>query len=305
MVEAIPLAQFGLEGPEALPCLSLPHHVAQKIHGMTLPPPPGRRNERFRDLVDLLLLREWITDFEAVQRACREVFETRGTHTWPPFFTPPEHWVERFAAMAADLELPVTDLHEAAIEIRRFIVLIDSAAEWVGNLPSLEGLTATTWYFAVGPDCTLHRVPVRIGEGFFTGNRPGSSEIPLHWQRDPGGIALIGVVLLLKNRKPVYVQGVSTAGFALDPDIAGQSVEFGPTIWDALAMELLRLSRSPVRALNAMSIYLSKVRCKLPCVVAQVMLSSTAQAHWWRTNWQSDWFLWDLENSEPLQGSRP
>jgi hypothetical protein len=129
MVEAIPLAQFGLEGPDALPCLSLPHHVAQKIHAMTLPPPPGRRNDRFRDLVDLLLLREWITDFEAVQRACREVFETRETHAWPPFFAPPDHWAERFAGMAMEMALPTTDLHQAAFEIRQFIVKIDATAE--------------------------------------------------------------------------------------------------------------------------------------------------------------------------------
>lgn len=305
MVEAIPLAQFGLEGPEALPCLSLPHHVAQKIHGMTLPPPPGRRNDRFRDLVDLLLLRELITDFDAVKRACKEVFETRGTHSWPPFFTPPDHWVERFAAMAEDLSLSISDLYQAAIEIRQFIVKIDSAAEWVRNLPSLDGLTATTWYFAVGSDGELYRVPVRIGEGFFVGPRPAASEIPAGWQRDAGAILLIGVVLFLRNREPVYVQGVSAKGFALSDKMAGKPVEFAPVIWEALAAELLRLSRAPFRGLQALSVFLSKFHCRLPCEVAVILASSTAQAHWWRTNWKSEWFLWDLHNSEPLQGRRP
>jgi hypothetical protein len=303
MVEAIPLMQFGLEGPDALPCLSLPHHVAQKIHGMTLPPPPGRRNERFRDLVDLLLLREWITDFEAVQRACREVFEARGTHAWPPFFTPPDHWVERFAAMAAEVALPVTDLHQAAIEVRQFIVSIDSAAEWVVNLPSLDGLTATTWYFAVGPDGSLHRVSARIGEGYFTGARPDPSEIPMHWQRDPGGIALIGVVLFLRNRKPVYVEGVSCEAFALAAEITDADIEFGPAVWNALASELLRHSQAPVRAVRALSVYLSRRQCRLPCLVAGMMGVTTAGAHWYRVNRTSEWFLWDLRNSEPIQGS--
>ena len=304
MVEAIPLVQFGLEGPDALPCLSLPHHVAQKIHGMTLPPPPGRRNERFRDLVDLLLLREWITDFEAVQCACREVFEARGTHSWPPFFTPPDHWVERFAAMAEELPLDVTDLYQAAIEIRHFIVQIDSAARLLADLPPVKGLTATTWYFAVGPDGTLHRVPARIGEACFTGDHLEASEIPEQWQSDTGGIALIGVVILLRDRKALYVEGVSAEGIALTPDIDGKDVAFGPEVWKALALEILHHSQSPARAVRALSVYLSKVHCNLPCVVAEMMGCSTSQAHRWRTSTMSKRFLWDLQNSEPLQGPR-
>jgi hypothetical protein len=304
MVDAISLAPFGLGGPETLPCLSLPYHVAQKIHAMTAPPPEGRRNDRFRDLVDLLLMREWITDFEVVQRACREVFEARGTHAWPPFFTPPDHWIEQFATMAVEMVLPIIDLHQAAIEIRQFIVKIDSAAEWISTLPSLRDLTATTWYFAVGADESLHRVPVRIGEGFFTGDYPDAAEIPAHWQREPGGVALIGVVLFLRNRKPVYVEGVSAKGFALNSGIAGAPVEFDPSVWSELASELLRQARVPVRALHALSVFLSKVQCNLPCVLADAMDVTTAQAHWYCVNWNWEWFLWDLQNSEPIKGSR-
>ncbi|HEX7241754.1 MAG TPA: nucleotidyl transferase AbiEii/AbiGii toxin family protein, partial [Longimicrobiaceae bacterium] len=199
MVEAFSLAPFGLHGPEALPCLSLPYHIAQKIHGMTLPPREGRRNERFKDLVDLLLLREWVTDFDAVQRACREVFQNRATHSWPPFFEPPAHWAEDFGKMASESALPTTDLYDAAIEIRRFISQIDESADWWAELPSLKGLTATTWYFAVGPDGTLHRVHAYIGESFFTGERDYDAKIQPDWQRDSGGVALIGVVMLLRN----------------------------------------------------------------------------------------------------------
>jgi hypothetical protein len=53
--QAIPLTQaFGVTGPVELPCLPLRLHIAQKLHGMTLPPRPGKRNDRFRDLIDLL-----------------------------------------------------------------------------------------------------------------------------------------------------------------------------------------------------------------------------------------------------------
>lgn len=302
MVEAISLAPFGIAGPEALPCLSLPYHIAQKIHGMTLPPQEGRRNDRFRDLVDLLLLREWVSDFDAVQRACHVVFESRGTHPWPPFFDPPERWADQFKRMASDMALPVTDLYDAAIEIRRFITQIDESAEWMAELPSLDGLRATTWYFAFGPDGALHRIPAYIGESFFTGRRGHNAKVLPEWQRVPGGLALIGVVLFLRARKAVFVQGVSAKGFALAKTVAGERIEFGPDVWDALALELLRQTRAPVRAVNGLSIFLSNVPCRLPCVVALTLAASTAQAHWWRTNWKWDWLLWDLDLSRPVRG---
>jgi hypothetical protein len=192
MVDAISLAPFGLETPGALPCLSLPYHIAQKIHALTVVPADGRRNERFRDLVDLILLESWVTDLEAVRTACHSVFEVRGTHAWPPFFTLPDHWEEPFARMASDLRLPTSDAYDAAIRVREFISRIDESAESVAELASLRGLSATTWYFAVLADGRLRRVPARIGEAFFVSDGEGV-EIPVEWQKDPGGLALIGV----------------------------------------------------------------------------------------------------------------
>jgi hypothetical protein len=67
---AIPLTEsFGVKGPEHLPCLPLCHHIAQKLHGMTLPPRPGKRNERFRDRIDLLLMEASVR--AAVRRTSR------------------------------------------------------------------------------------------------------------------------------------------------------------------------------------------------------------------------------------------
>lgn len=129
LVPGIPLLQqFGLVGPEDVECLSLRHHVAQKLHGMTLPAPEGRRNERFRDLVDLLLLRQFIQDHAALESACAEVFTRRGTHAWPPVLAPPEEWREPFARMAAETALPIQELDAAVSEIRDWIALIASAS---------------------------------------------------------------------------------------------------------------------------------------------------------------------------------
>jgi len=112
---------FGIRGPEEIRTLSLRHHIAQKIHGATQPAADGRINERFRDVVDLLLMREIVTDHVALREACEEVFGRRATHDWPPLFEPPEGWRDAFARMAREIEMPITDLDDAISELRSFV----------------------------------------------------------------------------------------------------------------------------------------------------------------------------------------
>jgi len=125
LVEPLALEPFGLDTPPPLPCLSLRYHIAQKIHGMTQPPKGDEEaNERFRDLADLLLMRELVPDLAGVREACVEVFALRGAHAWPPVVEPPEAWEEPFAALAAELELPVGTLVEA----------VEAAAAFIGEV---------------------------------------------------------------------------------------------------------------------------------------------------------------------------
>ncbi len=121
------LTDFGIQGPEEVECLAPRHHVAQKLHGMTQTPPEGRRNERFRDLVDLLLMREFVEDYVALREACEEVFARRGTHKWPPVIAPPEEWREPFAEMAREIGLPITDLDAAVEEAIIFVRRVEVA----------------------------------------------------------------------------------------------------------------------------------------------------------------------------------
>ena len=123
VIPAISLAPFGLEGPAALHCLSLRYHIAQKFHGMTKVPEHGTENDRFRDAVDLLLLRDLVgTDgFSAIREACEETFRLRVAHAWPPAITLPERWREPFAALATAVGLEVTALDVAELELRAFI----------------------------------------------------------------------------------------------------------------------------------------------------------------------------------------
>lgn len=130
-VDAIVLTDvFGVTGPAQLPCLPLRFHVAQKLHGMTLPPRPGKQNERFRDLVDLLLMDAMITkDGDALREACELVFSTRHTHPWPPDLTAaPTHWARPFAELAKELELPDTNVDAALASVRRLVARILGAS---------------------------------------------------------------------------------------------------------------------------------------------------------------------------------
>ena len=129
-VDAIALTDaLGVTGPAQLPCLPLRFHVAQKLHGMTLPPRPGKQNERFRDLVDLLLMDAMIMhDYVALRAACELVFRNRNTHAWPPdLSTVSAHWAQPFARLAEELELVETDLEAAILRVRNFVARILSA----------------------------------------------------------------------------------------------------------------------------------------------------------------------------------
>jgi Nucleotidyl transferase AbiEii toxin, Type IV TA system len=137
-VELVPaplLEIFGIRAPESIPCLSLPFHVAQKIHALTEPHTEERPNHRFRDLVDLLLLREWITDFSAVKAACQAVFSQRDAHPWPPFIEVHDHWVVPFGRMAEEVGLYTKDIFQAVLQVRCFLDQIDSAAPLVRHRP--------------------------------------------------------------------------------------------------------------------------------------------------------------------------
>jgi hypothetical protein len=130
-LEAIVLTDaFGVTGPTLLPCLPLRFHVAQKLHGMTLPPRPGKQNERFRDLVDLLLMEALVThDYAGFREACELVFRSRNTHPWPPNLEAmPSHWAAPFTRLAEELELRETDVDTALIRVRSFVERILTAA---------------------------------------------------------------------------------------------------------------------------------------------------------------------------------
>ncbi|QJW35298.1 nucleotidyl transferase AbiEii/AbiGii toxin family protein [Cellulosimicrobium protaetiae] len=134
-----PLAYVGLPDPEALVGLALRYQVAQKIHACSDPHDPRNVvNDRARDVVDLLLLRELHeigADTAAVRAAVVDIFDARArddrtlgraVRTWPCEVVAHQHWSADCERAAADARLPLT-LGQAVAELNAWLTLIDSA----------------------------------------------------------------------------------------------------------------------------------------------------------------------------------
>ncbi len=129
VLDAISIEDFGLIGPEKVRCLSIRYQIAQKLHACTEVFPPGRENDRFRDLIDLLLLRALNPHLTAIRHACVDIFASRAKHAWPPTLDAPPSWAEPYARLAGELEFAITDLDEAARSVGEFIHEIDEAVD--------------------------------------------------------------------------------------------------------------------------------------------------------------------------------
>jgi len=96
--------------------LALRFQIAQKLHACSDPhDPPAAINDRARDIVDLLLLRELTTTDGAptlaeLRGACEAIFTARACdanhlgrapRTWPCVVVAHPHWANEFARAAA------------------------------------------------------------------------------------------------------------------------------------------------------------------------------------------------------------
>ncbi len=123
-IAAFSLTELGLDGPDYVACQSLRYQIATKLHAVT-ERFEGRENDRYRDLVDLLLLAELEPDLAQLAAACHEIFAARATHAWPPQLTIEPSWPEQYAVLAAEQHFAVTDVYEAAERVQ---ALIDALA---------------------------------------------------------------------------------------------------------------------------------------------------------------------------------
>lgn len=129
------LAGFGLPAPERILSLSMAYQIAQKVHACTdTHDPPAAVNDRARDVVDLLLLRD-LTDTTGepkeaeIHAAIEEVFTVRATEaaslggtprSWPTTVTAHAHWGPSFTQAAKSAGLTIT-LSDAVNELNDWL----------------------------------------------------------------------------------------------------------------------------------------------------------------------------------------
>ncbi|UIK88306.1 nucleotidyl transferase AbiEii/AbiGii toxin family protein [Arthrobacter polaris] len=140
-IAAPTLAGFGLPAPETLASISLRYQIAQKIHAASDPhDPPRFENDRARDVVDLLLLRELcevsgspsnaeIRDavLDVFNVRAKEAIETNGIpRPWPVAITAHQHWTASYNSAAKSADVPLS-LPEAVENTNGWLKLIDDA----------------------------------------------------------------------------------------------------------------------------------------------------------------------------------
>lgn len=137
-IEPPPLSGFGLPDPDALVGIAMRFQIAQKLHAVSDPhEPPDSINDRARDVVDLLLLRNLIATtgsptLTEVRDAGIAVFESRAaeaaelgrpTRAWPPTITAHGDWVDDYERAAASGGIQLS-LDAAVAEVNDWIAVI-------------------------------------------------------------------------------------------------------------------------------------------------------------------------------------
>lgn len=118
MVPAFSLKPFGLEGPDSLPCIPLVKQIAQKLHAVTEMPAEGKTNDRFRDLLDIVMLSALVPPSAELRAVCEETFHVRQQHGWPPQIVTYPHWIDAMEKRAGEMGLD----HRSAAEIKEYVV---------------------------------------------------------------------------------------------------------------------------------------------------------------------------------------
>jgi len=156
------------------------YQVAQKLHACTELPTDGRSNDRFRDLIDLLLLAELLEDDEwsGVREACEELFALREMHAWPPVVTVFGGWPESYRALAVEVAFHVTGAQAAAVRVQELIGRIARVGQEVtlGTVPQIRQLTDRAVHLRPLRDC---RVLVQESDINLDGHPSGLGQLVL------------------------------------------------------------------------------------------------------------------------------
>jgi len=122
---------LGLRTPGELPLVTIAYLIAQKLHACTDHTDPERPNDRYRDLIDLILVDRLVRedDRAGVREACIEIFRLRAKHAWPPRITVPPEWRDGYRSLAHQLGFAPGDVDQAAIDVQAIVARIDGAPQ--------------------------------------------------------------------------------------------------------------------------------------------------------------------------------
>jgi hypothetical protein len=128
-VASMPLHPLQVPLPDAVSCVSLRYQIAQKLHACTEVFDEGRENDRFRDIMDILLVDDLLHDIglQQVREACVDIFTLRSKQTWPPAVTAYDSWRTPFAALARENGFTPDDIDTAVEALTALIADIDGA----------------------------------------------------------------------------------------------------------------------------------------------------------------------------------
>ncbi len=127
MVKAFSLRPFGIAGPDQLPCIPLVKQIAQKLHAVTEPPADGKTNDRFRDLLDIVMLSGMVPPSPELRAVCEETFQIRQLHGWPPVIVTYPHWIEPLEQQAMEMGLDQRTAADIAAHVTEYVRQIADA----------------------------------------------------------------------------------------------------------------------------------------------------------------------------------
>lgn len=135
------LSALGLPTPDHLAGIAMRYQIGQKVHAATdLHKPPDYINDRARDAVDLLLLRDLAREsghpsLSDVRAAIQDVFAARFAEAalagrvprqWPARLVAHPHWRASFDKAAASAALSLT-LEEVVAEVNAWLDAVSAA----------------------------------------------------------------------------------------------------------------------------------------------------------------------------------
>ena len=124
------ITHLGLPGPIRVPIIDAHVHLAHKLHAATEPSRADYKNQRYRDLIDALVIaRDANLDYTHLQNVVVDEFARREHHTaWPPKWALPDEWHTPLETLAKLHAFEPTDPKAIEREIVALIARIEEVS---------------------------------------------------------------------------------------------------------------------------------------------------------------------------------